>query len=94
MNDNIVEPNETFSVLLNTSSLFVDITQDSATITIVDNDTVTIGWSSVLYTIREDDTDLTVCVMILDGEIARPVVVFYSTVDDTAKGTSMCVSHC
>ena len=84
--DNIVELDETFSVLLSTSNEFADITQASTTVTIADDDTVSIGWTSTIYTSNEPDTAVSVCAEITDGVIARPVTAFYSTVDGTALG--------
>lgn len=84
LDDSIVERNETFSVQLSTSNPALDITQNSATVTIIDNDVVTIGWSALSYEINENNPLASVCAEIIQGEIARPVVVFYATMDGSA----------
>lgn len=87
LDDTTVELDETFSVLLNSSSNeFVDVTQASSNVTITDDDTVRIGWTSTLYSTSEPNRAVTVCVEIISGEIARPITAFYSTVDGTALG--------
>ena len=85
VNDEIVELNETFSVLIQVSQAFVDLTINSATVTIIDEDTVRIGWVPALYTTTESSTVL-VCAEIIEGQFARPVSVTYSTMDGTALG--------
>ena len=86
LDDSAVEGNETFSVQLSTSNTAVDITQSSAMVTIIDDDAVTIEWSTLSYGVDENDALVTVCAEIVQGEIARPVVVFYSTMDGSAQG--------
>ena len=86
LDDNFVEQNETFSVLLTTSNSAVEISLSSATVTIIDNDTVTIGWSSASFQFDENGPFATVCAEILQGDIARRISVFYSTMDDTTQG--------
>lgn len=84
LNDSVVERNETFLVQLSTSNTAVDITQTSAVVTITDDDAVTIEWSALSYGVDENDALVTVCAEITQGGIARPVVVFYSTMDGSA----------
>ena len=86
LDDVIVEMNETFSVFLNSSNDAVDIAQNSATVTIIDDDTVSIGWNSSSYVFEEDSHSASVCAIIIDGEIARAVTVLFKTVNDTARG--------
>ena len=86
VDDVIVEMNETFSVFLNASNTAVDIAQNSATVTIIDDDTVSIGWNSSSYVFEEDSHSARVRAIIIDGEIARAVTVLFRTVDDTATG--------
>ena len=88
LDDNVVERNETFSVQLSTSNTAVDITQNSATVTVIDNDMVTIGWSPLSYEVDESDASATVCAEIVQGEIARPIIVFYSTLDGSAQSNT------
>ena len=84
--DVIVELDETFSTLLSSSDEFVDITRATSTVTITDDDTVRIGWTSTLYTANESDRAVSVCVEIATGVIARTITAFYSTMDETALG--------
>lgn len=87
LDDSIVEQNETFSVLLTASNSAVEISPSSATVTIIDDDTVTIGWSSVSLQFDESGPFARICAEIMQGAIARRVSVFYSTMDGTAQGT-------
>ena len=86
--DDIVELNETFSVLLTTSSSAVNLIRASATVIILDDDMVTIRWTTESNEVElvEDGTSAEVCAEIIEGEIARPVAVLYSTMDNTAQG--------
>ena len=85
LEDAIVELDETFSVLLNTSSPGVNLIRDSASVPIRDNDEVTISWSNASYQVVEDGNPVTVCAQITGGQIDRQVVVTYSTRDVTAE---------
>ena len=89
ISDDVVEPDETFLVLLNTSNLNVDLVQNSTTVSIIDDDIVTIDWSLAPYTVTEDGTSVRVCVEIVQGNITRPVAVSYSTSNGTALSKSM-----
>ena len=75
-------------VLLTSPNTAVDIIQDSTMVTIIDNDMVTVGWSSVTYMFREDADSATICAEIMDGAIDRPVTIVYSTEDDTAQSNN------
>lgn len=86
LNDEIVELDETFLVILSSSNNAVDIVPSSTTITIIDDDMVTIGWSQVSYMFEEDSGSATVCAEIINGEVARPVAVLFTTMDDTTQG--------
>lgn len=85
LDDTIVELDETFSVLLSTSNLAVNLIRDSASVLIRDNDMVTISWNPASYDITEDGSAARVCVQITEGEIDREVIVSYSTTDGTAE---------
>ena len=87
LDDETVEVNETFSVLLTSSNSAVDIGQNSATVAIIDDDTSTVGWSSLSYTVVEDSGSAIVCAEIINGEIARPITVLYTTMDGTTQGS-------
>lgn len=87
LDDETVEVNETFSVLLASPNAAVDISQNSANITVIDDDTLTIGWSSLSYTVVEDSASATVCTEIIDGEISGPITIIFTTVDNTTQGT-------
>ena len=90
IDDSVVEQNESFSVHLLSSSAdsaFVNLAQDSATVTITDDDTVLIGWDNTSYTSGEPGS-ASVCAWIIQGEIARDVFVNYSTADGTAQGNA------
>lgn len=85
LEDTVVELDETFSVLLSTSNSAVNLIRDSASVSIRDNDIVTISWSPASYDIVEDGSAATVCAQITGGQIDRQVIVSYSTIDGTAE---------
>ena len=86
LDDAIVELDESFSVLLNTSNPDVNLIRDFASISIRDNDAVNISWNLTSYEIVEDGRAATVCAQIIEGEIDRQVIVSYSTRDGSAQG--------
>ena len=88
LDDTIVELDESFSVLLSTSNPAVNLIRDSASVSVRDNDTVTISWSPASYEVLEDGRAATVCAQITEGEIDRQVIVSYSTRDGTAQGNN------
>ena len=85
LEDTIVELDETFSALINTSDPAINLVRDSASVSIRDNDMVTISWSAASYEVVEDGSAVTVCAQITEGEIDRQVIVSYSTRDGTAE---------
>jgi hypothetical protein len=85
LNDIVVELDETFSALISTSNPTVNLIRDSASVSIRDNDMVTITWSSASYEVVEDNSAAIVCAQLTEGEIDRPVIVSYSTRDGTAE---------
>lgn len=89
LNDGVVERDESFLVLLNTSNSNVDLVQNSATVSIADDDIVTVDWSSASYIVTEDGTSVRVCAEIVQGDIARPMTVSYSTSSGTAQSKPM-----
>ena len=86
--DNVVEGNETFPVNLTSLHPSVDISQSFADVSIIDDDTVMIQWSSTSYAFDEDSSTSSVCAE-LAGELARPVTVRYSTNDDSAQSNKL-----
>ena len=48
---------------------------------------VTFGFKRALYTVGEGDGTVSVCVVIVNGELARPATVELSSQDNTATGT-------
>lgn len=93
LDDSIVERDENFIVLLTSFNTAVDIIQTSSMVTIIDNDMVVVGWSSVTYMFGEEADSATICAEIMDGEIDRPVTVVYSTMDDTAHSNTLFLYH-
>ena len=67
----------------------MDLVQNSTIVSITDDDSVTIGWSSALYTVIEDGTSVRVCAEIIQGDIARSVAVSYSTSAGRAQSKPM-----
>ncbi len=89
-NDAALEGDETFVVVLTTRDVGVNISQTSALVTIIDENTITIGFEQINYTTPEEDsgngTVLEVCVTISSVQLERNVTVFLSTSEGTATG--------
>ncbi len=96
LDDTVLENPETFSVYLNTTSvtdnpiansgrIIVDSRAQVAVVTILDNDSVTVGIERESYIVDEGDKAIEICV-VLEGELEREVHVSILTVADTAHG--------
>lgn len=90
--DSVLEINETFAVVLSASSPTVDaariITEPSAqaaTVTIVNDDSVRVGFERESYTVDESDMEAVVCV-ILEGRLEVTVQVKVYTASNSAQG--------
>ena len=87
INDAIFEDSETFTVTVSGVEQGVDfVSPASATVTILDNDIVTIGFEMARYEGNEGEMT-EVCVAVSDGvTVERAVTVRLTTQDATAKG--------
>ena len=84
LEDTIVELDETFSVMLSTSNSAINLIRNSASVSIRDNDIVTISWIPASYEVVEDGSAAAVCAQITGGQIDRQVIASYSTRDGNA----------
>lgn len=64
-----------------------DPNNPTTNVTIIDDDTVTIGFERENYSAMEDQGTVEVCVRIIVGQLSRAVTVFLDTQDLTALGT-------
>ena len=90
IDDSILEDQDDFSVYMNATNPADDAVKIApgsmvSTITILDNDIVTVGVQNESYTVDESDGQLPVCVT-LTGEIERAVQVTFHTEAGTALG--------
>ena len=84
--NNVTEPPEEFCVVLyQEDGDPEDPGNPKTTITITDDDAVTIGFEMEVYTTREDQGSVQVCALIREGVLAREVVITLITEDDTAQ---------
>ncbi|XP_065884189.1 uncharacterized protein [Dysidea avara] len=87
-NDSILENDEDFTVTINPSSLPADITRGdpgSATVTIVDDDPVTVNFSRTTYNVDEDDGPAQP-VLVLSNPSSTDITVQVFTTDGSATG--------
>ena len=92
LDDSVLESMETFTVTLTSVSpdlsgrITISATEDSASVTILDNDVVEIGFEQLSYSVLEDAGSVTLNVLVLSGEIedGSSVTVVGITLDGTA----------
>ena len=96
-NDELSEPEEVFTVVLGAVSDFVDIRDNTAIVTIADDDGdkqtqsgVRIGFGRSAYTVDEDEPILFVCIETFNGVPNTQFDVTLSTSDDTAIAEGTC----
>ena len=101
--DSEVEFNEVFSVVLTTNSpATVTLNPSSAAVTILNDDVVNVEFQQSSLTVMESQSAVSVCAVIVEGAIARPVSVAFTTQDETAQGTygiifasiNTCTAYC
>lgn len=81
VNDQIVESAEQFELLVASDGPRVTVTQNTSTVTIIDNDSVTVGFVGLSFNVTENvesDRNVTLCVE-LTGEIEKSVSVIVNT---------------
>ena len=84
--NNVTEPPEEFcAVLFPVGGDPDDPSNPKTTITITDDDRVTIGFEMEMYSAREDQGSLEVCAVIMEGGLATQVVVSLTTQDGSAE---------
>ena len=82
----VTEPPEEFCVVLTTEGGDPeDPSAPKTTVTIIDDDRVTIGFEQEMYSAREDQGSQEVCALIINGELARDVVLSLLTGDGSAE---------
>ena len=86
--DDFIEEPESFNVTLTSGDSDVTFMPPAAPVFIVDDDSVTIGFETELYTTAEGDGSLELCAVLLEGALERDVTVTLETQDGSAQGTS------
>ncbi|XP_064383718.1 adhesion G-protein coupled receptor V1-like isoform X2 [Halichondria panicea] len=88
--DNLVESSETFTVELSSTSDAITFGVSMGTVTIVDDDTVTVSLEMDVYSVAEDSGSLVVCAVITSEQLlsAETVSVQLSATDGTAEAGS------
>ena len=82
--DKLVEMNESFALSLSTMESALSLNPDVATVTIIDNDKVTLALSQNHITVQESAGDLRIIVELV-GELQREVVILLESMDGTAS---------
>ena len=83
--DEVSEDPEDFPVVLTSDDPDVISMQPMANVTIIDNDAVTIGFEMETYPALEDQGTVEVCARLMEGTLAREVVITFLTEDDSAQ---------
>jgi hypothetical protein len=87
-NDLVVEETEILSVSLSVSGdqrSAVNLSQDTATIFITNDDVLNVGFTADSYTVHEADGSVQVCVQILSGELGADITLQLDTHSGTAE---------
>ena len=82
-----MEGDENFRVLLTASDSFVRINISEMTVSISDSDNVSVNFDHSVYSVNEEEGEMTVCVE-LGAEVEREVSVRLTTSDATAYSSS------
>ena len=82
--DATLESEEEFTVELSGAPVGVSFNPTRATVTIIDNDAVVIGFDSRTYRVGEDSGTVELTVKVLDGSLGRDVTLSYETMDGSA----------
>ena len=83
--DDISEDPEDFPVVLTSDDPDFNSTTPMTTVTITDNDAVTIGFEMETYPALEDQGTVEVCARLMEGTLAREVVITFLTEDGSAQ---------
>ena len=82
--DKAVEKNESFALFLSTTEPAINMSPNMTTVTIIDNDKITLALSQSHVTVQESDRDLEIVVELF-GDLQREVVVLLESMDRTAS---------
>ena len=91
LQDNISENPEIFNVLISSDDPDVKLSSPSTSVTITDDDSVTIGLEMETYLVREDQGSVELCAVVSNGELDREAVVTLATSDQSAEGNLLFV---
>jgi len=83
--DGISEDPEDFVVMLTSEDPDVTFTMLTASVSITDDDGVSIGFEMERYTAREDQGAVEVCALVTKGSLARQVAIVLMTLDGSAE---------
>lgn len=86
IDDLVSEDPEMFVVIISSDDPDASIDNPEAPVTIVDDDSVTIGLEMEVYSASEDVSSIEVCAAIVVGMLDREALVTLSTEDSTAEG--------
>lgn len=82
--DEVVERNESFALFLSTTESAISLSPNVATVTIIDNDRITLALSRNNIMVQESARDLEIVVELF-GDLQREVVVLLESMDGTAS---------
>ena len=92
IDDMFVEDDELFQLTLSSGDSSV-IATDSAIVTILDNDQLSLAIELPSYTVLESAGNVEVSVLISEGELQRDVSIMLDTQDGSATGNSLYQIH-
>lgn len=82
--DKVVEKNESFALFLSTTEPAITLSPNVTTVTIIDDDKITLALSQSHVTVQESDRDLEIVVELF-GDLQREVIVLLESMDGTAS---------
>lgn len=82
--DKVVERNESFALFLSTTDSAIALSPNVTTVTIIDNDKITLALTRNHVTVQESARELEIVVELF-GDLQREVVVLLESVDGTAS---------
>ncbi len=86
LDDSISEDMEPFTVTFTSEDTDVTTVTSTVNVFIIDDDSVTVGIEREVYSSSEDRGFTEVCVVLLEGELNREIVLSLATSPGTAEG--------
>ena len=82
--DDTDEPDQMFTVVLSGAPADITLDPATATVTIIDNDAVVIGFDKATYSVNEGDVTVVFTVSVINGVLMETITLNYETMDGSA----------